>query len=97
MPSQERVGRDDAGKTAKSLAPHGLRLESQPAPLVIVEPGAPSQLLLQNTHFLLKIFDDYLLVTIHPTSNAGHHQRERIHDRIIPQTLHRDEVFPSPS
>ena len=83
MPSQERVGRDDAGKAAESLAPHNLRLESQAAPLVNVEPGTPSQLLLQNTHFLLKVFDDYLLVAIHPTCNAGHHQRERIHGQTI--------------
>ena len=83
MPSQERVGRDDAGRAAESLAPHGLRLESQAASLVIVEPGTPSQLLLQNTHFLLKVFDDYLLVTIHPTCNAGHDQSERSHGQII--------------
>jgi hypothetical protein len=52
----------------------------QAAPLVIVEPGPPSQLCLQNANFLLKILDDHLLVTVQ-TKDADHEEGERIRDQ----------------
>lgn len=61
---------------------------------MIIEPRTPTQLFLQNANFLLELFDDQLLVTIHPTRDAGHNQREPIHGQIIPQTPHRDEDLP---
>jgi len=68
VPSQESVWRDDAGKAPQSFATNGLGFKCQASPLVIVEPGTPSQLFLQNAHFLRKVCDDPLLVSLHPTA-----------------------------
>jgi hypothetical protein len=55
--------------SADSLTPYG-----QLATLIILEARTPSQLFFENQDFLLEIFNDELLVVIHPAGNA--HQEE---------------------
>jgi hypothetical protein len=72
VPTKDGVWRDDRrdfGKGASSddLAPHG-----KPSALMIgqSEPSA-TELLLENTVFLLEVFDDRILLTGDPTGHSS--------------------------
>jgi len=49
---------------------------------------------LENAYFLLRLLDAPWRVTVHPTSEAGHNQSERIDGSIIREKVNKDEVFP---
>ena len=68
---------------SRNVRGHAMLVEFGVSPLVVVKPGLTSQMLLQNAQFLLKVFDDCLLVLVHSASDAGDDQRERIHGQII--------------
>ena len=62
MPGEQRVRGDDIGKVKESFAADGLSSYGQSAALIILEARTPSQLFFENADFLLKIFDDELLL-----------------------------------
>jgi hypothetical protein len=70
MPGQKSVRCNDAGKAQKTFSTDWLALDCPSAPLIIVEPRAFAQLLFENADFLLEVFDDNLLVTVHPAGDA---------------------------
>jgi len=78
MPSRQRVQGDEPGKAHQIFPTNAPGLEGQAFPLVIVELWAPSELFLEHANFLLEVFDGLLLAAVHPTRNAGHHDRKRI-------------------
>ena len=55
----------------------------QPAALVVVEPGLLAQLLPEDFHLFLEVFDDVLLVAVDPTGQADEQQLERVHRLIL--------------
>ena len=61
--------------------------------LLVVEPGTFAQLLLEHADFFLKVCDDCLLVTVHPTGKADQKKGQGTHGEILPSTDSFDELF----
>jgi len=70
MPIQERARGDDGGDLVEAIQADLPRLGGEPAALIIVESGSFAQLLLQHSDLLLEVFDDVLLLAVHPTGQA---------------------------
>src|SRR5664280_2061801 len=64
MPIQQRARGDDSGEHFEPLQTDLPGLGGQPSALVVVEAGLLTQLFLQDSNFLLEIFDDALLVAV---------------------------------
>ena len=62
---------DDAGQAQKVFATDGFAFYGQLTALVIIEARAFSQLLLDHADFLLEVFNDDLLVAVHPSGTAN--------------------------
>jgi hypothetical protein len=85
MPRQESVRGYESGDASKSFSTDGLGVDRQAAALIITQARAFSQLLLEHAYLLPEVFDDSLLVAIHPAGNAHQLEGERIHGEIILQ------------
>ena len=59
----------------------------QPAPLLVIEPGSFAQLLLEDLHLLLEIFDDVLLVTVQTACKADEEQLENVHRAMLSKLM----------
>jgi hypothetical protein len=68
-PRQYDVGSDEAGELVEGGAVDPFVFEGQAAPLIIVELGAFAQLFFEYSNFLLQVFNDVLLVAVHPTGD----------------------------
>ena len=74
VPAQDRVGGDDAGDLAKGPSAQGLALGGKATPLRLGEAKTPSsELLSEDTVFLLEVGDHVLVSPIDP---AGEDQQE---------------------
>src|SRR5205823_2528753 len=67
------------------------RFRSQPAAPIVTESHPPiANLLSKNPIFLHEIFDDILLMLVHPSSDRDHNKRKwiqsRAHRRILPSS-----------
>jgi hypothetical protein len=93
MSCQQGVRGNDAGQAQQVLSTDGLAFHRQSAALVIIEARAFSQLFLEHTDFFLEIFNDDLLVPVHPSGTADQEEGQGIHDAIIPSADHGDQYF----
>lgn len=93
MPAQKCVRGDDTGKAQESFSADGLSSHGQSATLGVIELRPFAQLFSKNADFLLEIFNDELLVAIHPTGNAHDQKGQGIHGEIIPSACLRGEHF----
>jgi hypothetical protein len=66
VPVQESLGTEHRGKPTHALAAQLLGFSRQPSSLVVVEAWLFAQLLLQDFHLFLKVFNGQLLVAVEP-------------------------------
>ena len=85
MPVQKSLRHDNRSESLELIPINPFGLGRQPAPLVVVEPGPSTKLFPQDPDFLLKVFDDILLVTVDPSSETDEKQLERVHPAILYQ------------
>jgi hypothetical protein len=64
---QQDSGPHDGRSEVQPLPAHPSRFDGQPPPLVIIKAWPFAELLLEHLNFLLKVFDDLLLVAVEPT------------------------------
>ncbi len=79
VPGQQRIGGNNSGKEGEAFSPDRFALGRETTALIVGEAGAPAQLLLKNSDFLLEVFDDELLTAIHPASEARGQEGQGIH------------------
>ncbi len=68
MPTQDRIGREQATDLGQQAITECLALPSQPAALVIVQQNSPSLEFLEYCHLSLQELDLLLLPAIQPSS-----------------------------
>src|SRR5882724_13005047 len=83
----------DASQAQKIFATDRFAFHGQSPALVIIEARASSQLLFDHADFRLEVFDDDLLVAVHPSGAADQQEGEGIHATIIPSADHSDQHF----
>src|SRR5882672_2881931 len=83
----------DASRAQKIFATDRFAFHGQSPALVIIEARASSQLLFEHADFRLEVFDDDLLVAVHPSGTADQQEGEGIHDAIILSADHGDQHF----
>jgi hypothetical protein len=74
VPLKERPWADNRGTTFQPIPSKLLGFGCQPATLVVVEAGLFAQLFPENSHLLLEVFDDHLLVAVEPARKAEQDQ-----------------------
>jgi hypothetical protein len=70
MPGQQGVRRYDVSQAQEVFATDEFAFHGQSAALVIIEARASSQLFFVHADFRLEVFDDDLLVAVHPSGTA---------------------------
>ena len=74
MPGQKGVRCNDARQAQQTFSTNVLTLDCQSAALIIIEARTFAQLLFENANFFLEVFDEDLLVAVHPTGDANQEQ-----------------------
>ena len=85
MPLQECFWADDGGNAPQPIPAELVRFGRQSPALLIGESGPFVQLLLEDLHLLLEVFDDQLLVAIEPTGQANEQELQSVHRPILPK------------
>ena len=93
MPRQQSVRAYDAGQAQKVFATDRFSFHGQSATLVIIEARASAQLLFEHADFGLEVFDEDLLVAVHPSGTADQQEGKGIHEAIILSPDHGDQHF----
>jgi len=75
----KRIGRDNGRNVSEHPPSQRFDRDCQAAPLIVVEPQWPgAELYAEDPILLAKIFDDLLLLMIHPASHGDQQQPQRI-------------------
>jgi hypothetical protein len=80
-------------RRSRFFSADGLAFHSQSAAWVVVEARAFSQLFFEHADFLFEVFNDDLLVVVHPSGKADQKQGQGIHAVIIVSAGADDEHF----
>jgi hypothetical protein len=80
------------------LRPQPLDFGGQTAALDVIEPLLLAQELFENTDFLPQVFNNVLLIAVHPASHADHQKGKRIprHRMATPPSI-RHRPLPLPN
>jgi hypothetical protein len=79
MPSQQSLGRDNAGDFGKNLSSQRFGLYGQSPALMVIEAHSPvTELFSKHPILLAKIFNDLALAVVHPPGNSDQHKPERV-------------------
>src|SRR5215469_4300816 len=75
VPSQQGLGRDNAGDLGKNLSSQGFGLYGQSPALMVIEAHSPAtELFSKHAVLLAKILNDLPLVVVHPPGNSDQHK-----------------------
>ena len=73
MPTQNRVRREQCAELLQSFATEDLAFGAKPSTLIVIQQNPLlAELLLKYLILGSQIFDDFLLLTIHPTGENHH-------------------------
>jgi hypothetical protein len=72
MPSQQSIGRHQAAEPLKCFAPKRFALGGQTSALFIIKARLLPHQFFEHPDFFLQVFNDVLLIAIHPASDADH-------------------------
>src|SRR5215471_17703617 len=81
VPSQQGLGRDNAGGLRKSLSSQCFGLYGQSPTLIVIEAHSPAtELFSKHPILLAKMFNDLQLAVVHPPGDGDPHESEWIQD-----------------
>ena len=97
VPTEDGIRREERAYFAEELAAEHLSLDSQTAPLIVAEQEAfLAEFLLEHLILGSQVLDDFLLLTVHPTSENHEIELPGLKDEIHGGAISGMQVCDSP-